>query len=28
VMKVRQPYEGPEVEAYDAFEHQIYAHPQ
>jgi flavin reductase (DIM6/NTAB) family NADH-FMN oxidoreductase RutF len=24
VMKVRQPYEGPEVEAYDAFEKSIY----
>jgi flavin reductase (DIM6/NTAB) family NADH-FMN oxidoreductase RutF len=24
VMKVRQPYEGPEVEAYDAFEKQMY----
>jgi flavin reductase (DIM6/NTAB) family NADH-FMN oxidoreductase RutF len=27
VMKVRQPYEGPEVEEYDAFERSIYANP-
>jgi flavin reductase (DIM6/NTAB) family NADH-FMN oxidoreductase RutF len=27
VMKVRQPYEGPEVEAYDAFEKQMYTEP-
>jgi flavin reductase (DIM6/NTAB) family NADH-FMN oxidoreductase RutF len=27
VMKVRQPYEGPEVEAYDAFEEQMYEQP-
>jgi flavin reductase (DIM6/NTAB) family NADH-FMN oxidoreductase RutF len=27
VMKVRQPYEGPEVEEYDAFERAIYSHP-
>lgn len=27
VMRVRQPYEGPEVEAYDAFERAIFSNP-
>jgi flavin reductase (DIM6/NTAB) family NADH-FMN oxidoreductase RutF len=27
VMKVRQPYDGPEVEAYDAFEQNIFEQP-